>query len=75
MSQLMDLSKLFTAIAIAVVPMAPAGSYDFIWRSLVIQMLILVAIAGACVVDVTLGLLLAAFAISVSVQKRYTAKM
>lgn len=66
-------TKLFVALTMATVPVAPSGAYNFIWGSnaFIIQAACIVVISIACFVDVTLGLLLTALAIAVSIQKQY----
>ena len=67
------LAKLLIALAMAMVPIAPPGSYDFIWgsKAIFIQSAYIIILAIACYVDVTLGLLFSALVVAISIQKRY----
>lgn len=69
-------AKLLILSMIIAVPMAPPGTYTFLWSPsyghIIMRVFFLILLTLACITDMTLGLLLAALAISLSVQERYS---
>lgn len=67
------LAKLVVALAIALVPMAPDGTFEVIWgrHGLLIQGAYILLLAAASYADIALGMLMAALVICIAVQRRY----